>query len=82
MIREDIRLQAVASCDAESGYREAEKMSASAAQQGKYGGRDGRSSLLGLVALACLVQTGCLMDREIDAIPVSRVPKEILVVDR
>ncbi|MFN5286327.1 MAG: polysaccharide biosynthesis/export family protein, partial [Planctomyces sp.] len=57
-------------------------MSASAAQQGKYGGRDGRSSLLGLVALACLVQTGCLMDREIDAIPVSRVPKEILVVDR
>jgi len=57
-------------------------MSISAAQQGKYGGRDGRSGLLGLVALACLVQTGCLMDRDIDAIPVARVPEEVLIVDR
>ena len=57
-------------------------MSVITAQQGKYGKGDGRSGLLGLIALACLMQTGCLMDREIDAIPVARVPREILTVDR
>ena len=57
-------------------------MSVITAQQGTYGKGDSRSGLLGLIALACLMQTGCLMDREIDAIPVARVPREILTVDR
>jgi protein involved in polysaccharide export with SLBB domain len=38
--------------------------------------------LLAMVTLTCLVQTGCFTDRNIDAIPVSRVPAELLQADR
>lgn len=34
------------------------------------------------VTLCCLLQTGCMKDRYIDAIPVARVPREILQINR
>ncbi len=38
--------------------------------------------VLAITTLTCLVQTGCFLDRNIDAIPVARVPAELLQADR
>ncbi len=59
-------------------------MSISAAREGRCNRqiRCGRIILSATVTLCCLLQTGCMRDRYIDAIPVARVPREILKVQR